>query len=149
HSDMKGFEAYETHETDPNAETAEMEKLKVEEDDDDDQLLKIFTDSKDETKSVLYSYEVHDSVDKYADVANLTYAFFDESNETNLNNVEIKVHLPNKASQKDFHVFLHSDVKDELVQTEDTVHYMAQVLKKGETSEICLVYPAEQMAQMD
>lgn len=149
HSDMKGFEAYETHETDPNAETAEMEKLKVEEDDDDDKLLKIFTDSDDETKSVLYSYEVHGSIDKYADVANLTYAFFDESNETNLNNVEIKVHLPDKASQKDFHVFLHSDVKGELVQTEDTVHYMAQVLQEGETSEMRLVYPAKQMAHMD
>jgi len=149
HSDMKGFEAYETHETNPNAETAEMEKLKVEEDDDDDQLLKIFTDSEDETKSVLYSYEVHGSIDKYADVTDLTYAFFDESNETDLNNVEIKVHLPDKASQKDFHVFLHSDVRGELVQTEDTVQYLAQVLKEGETSEMRLVYPAEQMAQMD
>src|SRR5699024_2362475 len=84
-----------------------------------------------------------------ADVADLTYAFFDESNETDLNNVEIKMHLPDKASQKDFHVFLHSDVKGELVQREDTVQYLAQVLKEGETSEMRLVYPAEQMAQMD
>src|SRR5699024_8763115 len=78
----KNIQDYETNETSPLADTDDLEKLRVEEDEDDDQMMKIHTASEDETKSVLYSYEVHHAVDKYADVADLTYAFFDESNET-------------------------------------------------------------------
>src|SRR5699024_6168207 len=77
------------------------------------------------------------------------YAFFDESNETDLNNVDIVVHLPEKASEKDFHTFLHSRVRGELIQTGDKVHYKTQKLTKSKTSEMRLVYPDEQIDGLD
>src|SRR5699024_12242678 len=88
-TDIKNFQAYETHETSPLADTDDLEKLTVEEDEDDDQMMKIHTASEDETKSGSYSYEVHRAVDKYADVADLTYAFLDECNETDVITIKL------------------------------------------------------------
>src|SRR5699024_11207436 len=54
-------------------------------------------------------------------------------------------HLPEKASEKDFHTFLHSRVRGELIQTGEKVHYKTKKLTKGNTSEMRLVYTSEQM----
>lgn len=149
-SDMKGFKAYETDKTDPTAATDTMHPLTVEEDDDDDQLMKIYTDSKDETKRVLYEYEVHDSIDKYTDVGDVTYAFFDEENDSDLNQVDITMHLPEQAPSEAFHVFSHSDAAGSaLSQTADGFHYEVPVLKEGETSEMRFIFPADQLADME
>src|SRR5699024_2831031 len=144
-SDVDNFKAFETYATDPTIETDGLEELKVEKDEDDDQLLKIHTASENETKSVLYSYEVNGSVKKYADVADLKYSFFDESNETDLQNVDIAIRTPGNSSSENFHVFLHADNNGELIQTENSVQYKVPELEAGETSEMRLIFPAEQL----
>lgn len=88
-SDSQHFQAFIVEEGDFHEDTNESNSLKVEEDDD---TYRIFTESMDEAKTVLYTYTIEGSVNKYTDVAELKYAFFDDSNETDLNNVQIMIH---------------------------------------------------------
>src|SRR5699024_11826392 len=62
---VQNFKAFRTNATDPTIETDGLNELQVERDEDDEQTFNVFTESEDETKSVLYSYEVNGSVEKY------------------------------------------------------------------------------------
>lgn len=145
-SDERHFEAYLTSGEDPTEATKDLKALEIEEEDD---AYKIYTDSKDETKKVLYSYDVEGSVKKYTDAADLKYAFFDESNETDLHNVAISIHTPTEVKPENIHSFLHKDRSGELSVTWDGIHYKNELLKAGKTPMIRFVFPAEQLSGME
>lgn len=145
-SDAKNFKAYLADEQDPTASTENLESLKVEEEDDTYQ---IYSDSQDETKRVLYSYDVEGSVKKYTDVADLTYAFFDDSNETDLHDVEIAIHPPAETNADDMHFFLHEDETGELTALDNSIQYRNSLLEAGSTSMIRFVFPSEQLTEME
>src|SRR5699024_8183847 len=46
---------------------------------------------------------------------------------------------------ENFHVFLHADNNGELIQTENSVQYKVPELEAGETSEMRLIFPAQQL----
>lgn len=144
-SDVHDFKAYVTGESDPLVATDNLHALKTEESDDE---LKIFTDSKNETKKVLYSYNVEGSVKKYKDVGELEYAFFDEANETDLHHVTISVHPPLGASPDELHSYLHKDETGALSAEAGGVFYENELLKAGKDSTIRLLFPAEQLSGM-
>ncbi|OZU88746.1 hypothetical protein CIL03_10695 [Virgibacillus indicus] len=144
-SDVHDFKAYLAEGNDPAMSTENLEPLKMEEEDD---AYKIFSESADETKKVLYSYHVEDSVQKYADVAELEYSFFDESNETDLHNVEISIHSPEQNITEHTHYFLHDDDTGILTAAENGIHYTNTVLESGENSIIRFIFPAEQLSNM-
>ncbi|GAB3057260.1 DUF2207 domain-containing protein [Virgibacillus ainsalahensis] len=145
-SDVENFHAYLTEGTDPAIPTDELSSLEVEE---EDNTYSVFSDSTDETKKVLYSYDVEGSVKKYTDVADITYAFFDGSNETNLNNVEITVHPPAGTSLGHAHTFLHEDKTGSLTMTDNGIKYTNSLLEAGDSSMIRFVFPAGQLTGME
>ncbi|PAV27751.1 hypothetical protein CIL05_20270 [Virgibacillus profundi] len=145
-SDVSNFNAYLTENNDPTISTESLDSLTTEE---EDGAFKIYSDSTDETKQVMYSYQVEGSVKKYADVAELEYAFFDESNETDLNNVEISIHTPARNVTDATHYFLHEDKTGKITAMENGIHYTNSVLNAGETSMIRYIFPAERLGAME
>lgn len=145
HSDVKDFEAFLTTSDDPAISTEGLEKLTTEEDDD---MWKIYTESNNETKKVLYSYEVHGSVTKYEDVADVTYAFFDSDNETDLGNVMISIHTPHQTDEN-MHYFLHDDEGGKVSAVDSGIQYTNSTLQAGKDSEIRMLFPAEQLSGME
>lgn len=145
-SDVSNFNAYLTEKNDPTTSTESLDSLTTEE---EDGAFKIYSDSTDETKKVLYSYQVEGSVKKYADVAELEYSFFDESNETDLHNVEISIHSPAQNITDHTHYFLHEDDTGKLSAAENGIHYTNSVLESGENSIIRFIFPAEQLSNME
>ncbi|MBP2078085.1 DUF2207 domain-containing protein [Oceanobacillus polygoni] len=145
HSDSQHFLAFLLEDDVSAQETNDLEPLKVEEEDD---TYRIFTGSADETKTVLYTYTIEGSVNKYTDVAELEYAFFDDSNETDLNNVQIIVHPPNQTMQ-DTHFFLHEDPSGNLNRSDNGLVYTNSLLEAGETSMLRFLFPADQLTGME
>src|SRR5690625_5279867 len=92
-SKAKNFQAFEVIDVyGPLSQLAEKaQPLTVEKEEND---YKIYSEANDETKHVLYQYEVIDSVFKYKDTAELTYEFFDQSNQSDLHEVTIKIFAP-------------------------------------------------------
>src|SRR5690625_2327755 len=147
-SDVDQFKAYGIDEqtTDPTISTEDLESLTTEEEDD---TWKIYSESEDETKQVLYSYIVEDSVKKYQDIADIQYAFFDESNETDLNDVEISIHTPENILSENADFFLHGNGGGELTATENHVVYTNELLAAGDTSKVRLIFPATELSNME
>src|SRR5690625_1562844 len=147
-SDVNQFKAYgiDGQTADPTISLENLEPLTIEK---EDSTWKIYSSSEDETKQVLYSYTIEGSVKKYQDVADLTYSFFDESNETDLNNVEITIHTPeNMVNEEHNQFFLHDDVGGELAAAESHLIYTNELLAAGDRSEIRLIFPAEELSDM-
>ncbi len=145
-SDVSNFNAYLAEGNDPSISTDRLEALEVEE---EDGAYLIYSDSADETKKVIYSYQVEGSVKKFADVAELEYAFFDESNETDLNNVEITIQPPSMNVTENTHYFLHEDETGNITAAENGIQYTNSVLHAGENSVIRFIFPAEQLNNME
>lgn len=148
-SDVNQFKAYgiDGQTADPTISLENLEPLTTEK---EDSTWKIYSSSKDETKQVLYSYTIEGSVKKYQDIAVLTYSFFDESNETDLNNVEIMIHTPeNMVNEEHTHFFLHDDMDGELVAAESHLVYTNELLAAGDRSEIRLIFPADELSDME
>src|SRR5690625_1294673 len=146
-SDVNQFKAYgiDGQTADPTISLENLEPLTIEK---EDSTWKIYSSSEDETKQVLYSYTIERSVKKYQDIADLTYSFFDESNETDLHNVEITIHTPENMMNEHTHFFLHDDVGGELAAAETHLIYTNELLAAGDRSEIRLIFPAEELSDM-
>ncbi|WP_158591741.1 DUF2207 domain-containing protein [Oceanobacillus halophilus] len=139
-SDVHGFEAFITDESGRTIEPLETEE--------EDGTYKIYSDSTDEKKNVSYQYAIEGSVKKYTDVADLRYAFFDESNETDLHQVEISIHPP-ENNMSNTHYFLHEDETGKLSSNGQSLVYNNSLLESGEQSLIRFVFPAEQLPNME
>lgn len=145
-SDVRNFKAYlidgqseQYSELPQGAEPLTVEKA--------DQTFRIFTESKDETKFLLYQYEVKGSVDKYLDTADITYDFFDDSNEVDLSNLTITFFTPTKVISDQTHAFLHAN-SGELTTTRSNIQYTNELLKAGEHTRVRLIFPAEELSSM-
>src|SRR5699024_2895888 len=132
-SDVNQFKAYgiDGQTADPTISVENLEPLTTEK---DESTWKIYSSSKDETKQVLYSYTIEGSVKKYQDVADLTYSFFDESNETDLNHVKIAIHTPENMANEHTHYFLHGDAGGELTAQGNQIIYTNDLLAAGDLS---------------
>lgn len=146
-SKVDHFKAYLIDEetTNPVISTDKLEPLTIEKDESE---LKIYSESQDETKQVLYSYTVEGSVKKYQDIADIKYAFFDESNETDLHDVEISIHTPENLLSENTHFFLPGDGEGELTATDNHIVYSNELLVAGDSSEMRVIFPAEELSDM-
>src|SRR5699024_2783297 len=149
HSDEQGFEAYEADDmTDVTGSTDTLRRLKTEYDSDND-MYKTFITSVDETKHVLYTYDVNGSVKKYNDVGTILYTFFDKSNESDLHHVSITFHPPSGNMSEETYAFLRDSDLDKLQETRDGIHYETDLLKKGESAPIRFIFPSEELANQN
>lgn len=146
-SEVHGFKAYlpGEEETNPTIETDGLDPLTIEK---DESMWKIHSASKNETKQVLYRYTIKGSVEKYQDIGDLTYAFFDESNETDLHDVKITIHTPENKVTNDTHFFLHKDEEGILTAMDHDVVYTNDKLESGTRSEVRIIFPATELKQM-
>lgn len=144
-SDADHFKAYLTDDTDPTVSTKNLKALKVKKEDDDN---KIYTDSKNETKKVLYSYDVKGSVKKYQDVGELEYTFFDTSNETDLHHTAITIHPPATTPDDQLEYFLHDDQSGKLTVSANGLLYENELLESGKNATIRMLFPADQLTEM-
>ncbi|MFD1064644.1 DUF2207 domain-containing protein [Oceanobacillus locisalsi] len=142
-SDASEFHAYLADSADFDS---EMTVLETEE---DDGTQMVYSDSDNETKTFLYEYRISsDSVTKYQDIADITYAFFDESNETDLHNVSFTVHTPvNEANG--MHSFLKDDSGGSLEETASGIHYTNDFVTEGDDVTFRMLFPAGQLAAME
>ncbi|HHT88939.1 MAG TPA: DUF2207 domain-containing protein [Clostridiales bacterium] len=69
--------------------------------------IKIFSPSKDETKTFRISYTVKNTAVKYNDTGELYYKFIGKENETPINNLIIDIYLPYEDRGNDVKVFAH------------------------------------------
>ncbi|WP_339227388.1 DUF2207 domain-containing protein [Oceanobacillus sp. FSL K6-2867] len=145
HSGDQNFQAFLFEDGVLPEKTSNLESLKVEE---EDSTYRIFTESSNETKHVLYTYTIKGSVNKYPDIAEFKYAFFDNSNETDLNNVQIVIHPPNQKME-DTHLFLHEDESGNLSNSDNGLVYTNSLLEAGEASMLRFIFPAGQLAGME
>lgn len=146
-SDVQKFKAYlvsdhhETHSKLPeNAEPLTVEK--------ENNTYKIFSDSKNERKHILYQYEVRGSVNKYLDTAEITYDFFDQSNESDINRLMITFTTPDQMISNKTHAFLRTDA-GKLSMTDHNIQYTNELLKAGEHTRVRLIFPAEELSGME
>ncbi|WP_085991114.1 DUF2207 domain-containing protein [Oceanobacillus senegalensis] len=140
-SDVENFQAFLT---DGSGTSGNLKPLEIDKEED---TFEIFSESKDETKQVVYQYKIEGSVKKYSDVADLRYAFFDDSNETDLHQVSISIYPPSKT-MANTHYFLHEDESGSLTKQTNHLRYTNDLLKAGETSLIRFVFPADQLTAL-
>lgn len=118
---------------------SENEKsLKVEKEDD---LYKIYRKGEDELITVDLAYTIKNGVDKYADVAEFYWPFFDERNESPYENMTIIVHPPSETS--DVIAYGKDEAFDtEMVQSDGSVIYQLGEVPDGENGDIRVAYDA-------
>src|SRR5699024_1114279 len=122
-----------------------FEPLSVEKDSETNQY-KIYTKSIDETKTVLYNYTIHGSIDKYTDIGKFHYSFFDKSNESNLHNVTITLQLENSHSLDDTHFFLRDEGDGKLNRDNSYLIYKNDLVKAGDDAFITFLFPASNLS---
>lgn len=145
-SDVHGFKAYlvQEHQEDLEHLLTHGESLTVEREADQ---FKIYTSSNNETKHVLYQYQVKGSLNKYTDTAEITYDFFDEENETDLHHLTITLMTPEQTISERTHAFSRAD-SGELTISDDKIVYRNEYLKAGESTRMQLVFPASELTDM-
>ena len=112
------------------------------------EVYKIYTNSENETKTFLYEYNIHESIDKYEDIGKLEYAFFDATNESDLHDITIAIHSPKNKISNDTHFFLREDGNGEITTSSDGILYKNRLLKAGEDSYITFLFPATELSAM-
>ncbi|WP_407271965.1 DUF2207 domain-containing protein [Radiobacillus sp. PE A8.2] len=143
-SNAQNFHAYLVDEQadDASIATDGLEQLEIEL---DEEQYKIYTSSENETKQVLYSYDIVGSVTKYTDVADLTYTFFDSSNETDLHDVSIHLYTPAEAVTENTFFFLHAKEKPAVESYDGGIHYSYDFVSADQSYDFRLIFPADQL----
>lgn len=145
HSHEQDFKAYEANDTTKVTDSTDtLNSLETKYDDD---MYKTYITSEDETRHVLYTYNVNGSVKKYNDIGTILYTFFDKSNESDLHNVSITIHPPSGNLTDDTYAFLHDEHVENLQTTRDGVHYETDLLEKGKEAPIRLIFTSEDLPE--
>lgn len=112
--------------------------LKVEKEDD---LYKIYRKGEDELITVDLAYTIKNGVDKYADVAEFYWPFFDERNESPYENMTIIVHPPSSTSN--VIAYGKDEAFDsEMIQSDGSVIFQLGEVPEGENGDIRVAYDA-------
>lgn len=146
-SDADLFKAYlvEVEDAEATISTEGLASLRTEK---DDQTYKIYSDSTDETKQILYHYRVKGSVNKYTDVGEVEYAFFDKANKTDLHDLTITIETPSKKLNDDVYYYLREDGEGTLTAEKNSLFYETNLLEAGKESMLHFIFPADELSKM-
>src|SRR5699024_6183975 len=136
-SDFKGYEVSPDVEHE-NITSMDMEELTVRNEDD---LYRIYISSEDEQRTVLYTYDIHEEIKKYADVAEVGFDFYPKSNNTDIGELNITWDLSD-APEEDIHAFLHGDEGASVHVNPSEVSYHHDQFKSGMSAEVRIVFPS-------
>ena len=108
----------------------------------EDALYKIFRDGKDERIQIKLHYTIKDGVNKYADMAEFYWPFFDERNESTYGRVDIAIHPP---TQTDHVIGFGYDTayNKEEISSEGIVYFHLGEVAYGENGDIRVAFDAE------
>src|SRR5690625_4717057 len=147
-SDASNFNAFllphDDHQSlgDPDA----VDPLSIEVDDD---TYKIHTASQDETKTVLYTYEVNGSIEKYQDIGKLHYSFFDKTNDTDINDLSIAIEPPTPFNENDMYAFLYEKGDGSIEKYTNAIVYTNDYLPAKTDSYITFLFPNSALSGME
>ncbi len=110
---------------------------------------KIYTKSQDETKTVLYTYEIHGSIEKYKDIGKLHYSFFNKDNQTDINDLMIAIVLPESVNMDDLHIFLREEGNGSIEEYTNALVYTNDLLPAKEDSYMTFLFPSSLLSEMD
>lgn len=110
---------------------------------------KIYTKSQDETKTVLYTYEIHGSIEKYKDIGKLHYSFFNKDNQTDINDLMIAIVLPESVNMDDLHMFLREEGNGSIEEYTNALVYTNDLLPAKEDSYMTFLFPSSLLSEMD
>lgn len=103
---------------------------------------KVFDASKDEQKQFRLTYQVRNVVQVYQDTAELYWQFFGKSNTSQIESVNIFVHLPPGVKRDELLAFGHGSLVGNLTVLDGgVVQYTVQPLRGGEMLETRLLFP--------
>lgn len=146
-SDASHFNAFllphDDHQSlgDPDA----IDPLSIEVDDD---TYKIHTASQDETKTVLYTYEVSGSIEKYQDIGKLHYSFFDQTNDTDIHDLLIAIEPPTSFNEDDMYAFSHEKSDGSIEKYTNAIVYTNDYLPAKTDSYITFLFPNSALSGM-
>lgn len=142
-SNFKGYEVSPDvdHE---NISSEDMEELTVRNEDD---LYRIYISSEDEKRTVLYTYDIHDEIKKYADVAEVGFDFYPKSNNADIGELNITWDVRN-APEEDIHAFLHGDEGATVQVNPSEVSYHHNQFKSGMSAEVRIIFPANVVSDL-
>lgn len=148
HSEEKNFNAYALDAISDDVPPIDsLKSLQVELDDEEEQY-KIYQTAANESKSVLYTYDIHDSVKKYADVGKLVYSFFDSNNESDIHHLSITISTAATVNPADIYGYVRE--KDEGKTTIDgqMLTYENDLLRAGQDSYLTFLFPEHAVNEM-
>lgn len=150
-SDVSNFNAFLLPDNDHRAflegDTKKIKPLQTEL---DKRTYKSFTKSNNETKTILYTYEINGSVEKYRDIGKLYYSFFDKENESDIRDLTITILLPTSLNIDDMYVFLREKGDSGSVEKyTNTIVYKNDLLPAKKDSYLTLLFPSSALSEME
>nr|WP_239565150.1 DUF2207 domain-containing protein [Brevibacillus fulvus] len=107
-----------------------------------------YSPSSKETKRVFYRYRIDAAAKRLKDTAKFYWAFFDDSNETDLHHVTIELHLPDNVSPDDLHLYLFDRSGGRITNVDNrTISYQTDFLPAYQDSEIHLLFPEQLLTE--
>lgn len=147
-SKLHDFKGYEIRDINQPIEEEKSEALPVEYNNEEEEY-QIYTKSENETKTVLFTYHVEDTVKKYSDIGEFTYAFFDKASQNDINNVHITIYSPEKeAHTHEAYAFLKNSKAGNLTFDNKAVTYENEKLKHNDYPKIQFLFPASELKAM-
>ena len=103
---------------------------------------RVFSGSQDESKLFRITYTVKNAVKVYADTAELYWKFFDERNESTLENVNITVELPDGIVRDDIRAFGHGPNNGKFqIEDNGNVSFTVSPLAPRSLLEVRVLFP--------
>lgn len=145
--DASEFHAYEvpSNSHDPTISTKDLDELRVENEDD---LYRVHMPAENEEKTILYTYEIKNEMNKYADVVDLMYDFYPSSNEIDIGILEINWTLPDEGKTEDIHAFIRGNDEGTVDVHGFEITYEHESFEGGMSSEVRIVFPADAVPRL-
>ncbi len=102
---------------------------------------RVYRSGSDETITVDLSYTIENGIEKYTDVARFDWPFFDQSNESDYNQMDVYVHPP-KPTEGVIAYGEDEAVGSESVEEEGVVHFNMGHVDSGENGDIRTAFDA-------
>ncbi len=112
---------------------------------------RIYDQSSNERKSFLLEYQLKNVITKYNDIAEFYWKFFDQSNSSPIQQVQIEISFPgNMVNEEDLKVFGHGPSQGQVtIQDNGRVLYEVEGLPSNEMIETRLLFPTRFVPDSD
>lgn len=105
---------------------------------------KIFESSQNQEKTFVIKYNLIDAVTKYTDTAEFNRKIIDTNWQTRLDNIKIKITLPQGATKEELKIFAHGPlIGDSAILDDTNVEFNVPTVSPGTFVETLVLFPAK------